>query len=353
MDRILAILRNEDGAAGAAVAETVVERVQLQSKEFEAKAPLWVSTGGDPTRIRVLAEQLDVHLKAGAPDKAEPILDQLLALVSAAPAANRATTAPASTTPKTVRLARIPDSARIVYHHHQLIYVMDATGGNITQITFDKGRNLEHVAVSPDGKRVVGSYFANPGQGGQSSQLVLFDLEAGTERAVVPHFRMAGNGGVDWDAAGNIYFAGVERAPFDQPNARAQFIANAAANDVYRVKYDGTGLKRLTDTLDRGEAWVNSSDSTAPRLVYKGGKGGVASVHDPEISPDGSGLTRVTKPGPIAIVPDWVGDQVLFLLLTDQERPSFKGIAVVNSDGTGLRKINSHANIAKWIPDTP
>jgi Tol biopolymer transport system component len=222
---------------------------------------------------------------------------------------------------------------------------------------------------------------------------------------------MAGNGGVDWDSAGNIYFAGVERLPFERPSGRDQFIANAAANDIYRVKYDGTGLQRLTNTTNRGEAdvsvspdgrliaymatfidppndvteiWVNSTEGNAPRLVYKGGKMGVASVHDPEVSPDGtevifskvnpdfknfrtdqnantahdlyrvrldgSGLRRVTQPGPISVIPDWVNDRVLFMMLTDRENPPFRGIVVMNSDGTGVRRINSEANIAKWIP---
>ncbi|MEO5742289.1 MAG: hypothetical protein ABIS29_17010 [Vicinamibacterales bacterium] len=411
VDRILSILQNEQGGAGAAVPETALERLQRKAKEFEAKAPLWVQNGGDPNRIRPLAERLDVHLKAGRPNEAEPLLDELLAIVNDSPRAIARSSAPASMTPKSVRLTKIPDSATIVFHLHELIYVMDSTGGNITQITFDKGYHIEHVAMSHDRKRVVANYWATPSRGGETSKLVLFDLEAGTEQALVPHFRMAGNGGVDWDTAGNIYFAGVERPVFDKPNARAQFIANAAANDIYRVKYDGSGLKRLTETPDRGEAdvsvsadgkliaymathidtvndpteiWVNSSDGNAPRLVYRAGKQGVASVHDPELSPDntevvfskvnpdfknfrsdpnantahdlyrarldGSRMTRLTQPGPISIIPDWVGNQILFLMLNDQVRPPFMGIAVMNSDGTGLRRINSRANIAKWIP---
>ena len=66
---------------------------------------------------------------------------------------------------------------------------------------------------------------------------------------------------------------------------------------------------------------------------------------------DGSRLWRVTEPGPISVIPDWVNDRVLFLLLTDREAPPFRGIAVMYSDGSGLRRINSQANIAKWIPD--
>ena len=112
---------------------------------------------------------------------------------------------------------------------------------------------------------------------------------------------------------------------------------------------------------------------------------GVESVHDPELSPDGtevifskvnpdyknfrsdpkantahdlyrvrldgSGLWRVTEPGPISVIPDWVNDKVLFLVLTDLEAAPFRGIAVMYSDGSGLRRINSRANIAKWIPE--
>jgi Tol biopolymer transport system component len=392
--------------------ETVAARVQRKAREFEAKMPLWVAGGGDPNQIRALAEPLDLHLKAGRADRAEPILDELLKLVSGAPSAPGASGDPVSTAPKVVPLSRIPDSAEIVFHDDQLIYVMDAAGENITQITFDRGRHFEHVAVSHDRRRIVANYFADPARGRQSSKLVLFDLEAGTEQALVPQFRMAGNGGVDWDPDGNIYFAGVERWPFERSLSREQLLANAGANDVYRVRYDGSDLRRLTHTGDRGEAdvsvaadgtriayvathidppydsteiWVNSSDGGSPQLVYEGGKMGVESVHDPELSPDGtevifskvnadyknfrfvpaantahdlyrvrldgSGLWRITEPGPISVIPDWVNDKVLFLLLSDREATSFRGIAVMYSDGSGARQINSRANIAKWIPE--
>jgi Tol biopolymer transport system component len=412
LDQILAVLQGKEEAANADIGETVVERVQRKAKEFQERLPLWGGSGGDPNKIRPLAEQLDRYLKAGQPEQAEPILDQLLAIVNGPPdvTAPSAVQASASAVPKAVHLSRIPDRAEIVFHHDDLIFVMDSEGKNITQITFDSQRHLEHVAVSRDRKRIVANYFADPSRGAQSSRMVLFDLEDGTERELVPQFQMAGSGGVDWDPAGNIYFAGVERFPFDPPKGRAQYIANAGANDVYRIKYDGSGLKRLTNTEDRGEAdvgvsedgtmisymtthidppndytdiWVNSSDGNEPRMVYRGGKMGVSSVHDPELSPDnsevvfsqvnpdfknfpsdpnantahdlyrvrldGSRLTRLTEPGPICIIPDWMDDRILFLLMTDRENPPFHGIAVMNSDGTNLRRIKRDANIAKWI----
>jgi len=179
---------------------------------------------------------------------------------------------------------------------------------------------------------------------------------------------------------------------------------------VWKVRFDGTGLTRLTATLDRGEGdvsvsqdgsmiaymdlyidpprdfteiWVRNSDGSNPRLVYKGGKARESSVHDPELSPDnsrvifskvnpkfhnfrkdpnantahdlisvavdGSDERRVTKPGPISVIPDWVNNKVLYLELTDQEKPAFHGIVVMDDDGSNRRRVNADANIAKWI----
>ena len=221
---------------------------------------------------------------------------------------------------------------------------------------------------------------------------------------------MAGNGGVEWDPSGNIYFAGVQSTPVANPRSRADFIRNAGANDVWRVRWDGSNLQRLTNTPDYGEAdvsvsadgrfvtymathidppndstqiWMSNADGSGRRLVYQGGKMREASVHDPEFSPDGkmivfskvnpdfhnfrsdpnantahdiwvigtdgSGLRRITKPGPISVIPDWIDSKILFLELTDRGGV-YRGISVVNPDGSGYRRLRDDANIAKWIP---
>jgi Tol biopolymer transport system component len=412
LDEILAIVETEPSASDRAAAGgggAAAERVQSKARQFEERGPLWVQSGGDPREIEKLAKRLDPLLKAGKVEEAEVVLDEMLALVGTA-GSSSAAAAPRSRGTRQTRLVAIPPSAAIVFHRGERIYVMDADGGNVTQISFEGGRHLEHVAVSYDRRRIVANYFADPSRGGASSRLVLFDLEAGTETDLLPDFEMAGNGGVEWDPAGNIYFAGVQSTPVAAPRSRAEFIRNAAANDVWRVRWDGSNLQRLTNTPEHGEAdvsvsadgrfitymathidppndstqiWMSASDGSGRRLVYQGGKMRESSVHDPEFSPDGrtivfskvnpdfhnfrndpnantahdlwmigtdgSGLRRVTQPGPISVIPDWVDSKILFLELTDRGGV-YRGVSVVNPDGSGYRRLRDDANIAKWIP---
>ncbi len=414
LDEILALVDREPSASektapGSGGSEAAVQRVQSKARDFEERGPLWVQSGGDPREIDKLAKRLDPLLKAGKVEEAEGVLDEMLALVGTA-ASNAVSTAPRSRGTRQTRLVQIPPSAAIVFHRNERIYVMDADGGNVTQISFEGGRHLEHVAVSYDRRRVIANYFADPTRGGASSRLVLFDLEAGTETDLLPDFEMAGNGGVEWDPSGNVYFAGVQRVPITSPRGRSDFIRNAGANDVWRVRWDGSDLKRLTDTPEYGEAdvsvsadgrfvtymathidppndstqiWRSNSDGSGRRLVYQGGKMGESSVHDPEFSPDdrsivfskvnpefhnfrsdpnantahdlwvigtsGSGLRRITKPGPISVIPDWAGSKILFLELTDRGGV-YRGVSIVNPDGSGYRRLRDDANIAKWIP---
>lgn len=425
LDRILSILDEPPGATTSAPGgDSAQQRIQRKSREVSSRFPEWMSGGGDEPAFRALKEELDVHMGAARFDEAESVLDRMLYLMGGNGGAERATvssrTAAAQTAPfdgetigpeREVRLGEVPDEAEIIFSRRNRIYVMDADGGRETQITFDGRRHLEHVAMSPDRRYIVANYFADPAEGGLSSRMLLFDLERGTERGLVPGFHMAGNGGVDWDRDGYIYFSGVDRQPYPRPSRREEFIANYASTEIWKVHYDGNGLTRLTTTPDRGEAdvsvsedgtllaymatyldppndyteiWVSNSDGSGSRRVYVGGKNKVTSVHDPEISPDnqyvvfsqvdpnfrnfpddpnantahnliaisleGNEKRQLTAPGPISVIPDWKGSRVLYLLLSDREKQPFFGIVVMDEDGSNARRIKGDANIAKWIP---
>ena len=65
---------------------------------------------------------------------------------------------------------------------------------------------------------------------------------------------------------------------------------------------------------------------------------------------EGSGLKRLTKPGPISMIPDWKGDAVVYTEISDKEQ--YSGASVVNArDGDqSPKRIKSGANSPKWIP---
>jgi len=318
------------------------------------------------------------------------------------------------TAPVSVKLNRIPDQADIIFLGNGYIYAMDHRGGNVTQITCERPRQYEHVAVSFDRRFIVANeQLPNPtNQPGGKSVILLYDLERGTEEQLVPDFKTAGNGGVDWDANGSIYFAAQEKDVVANPQTPEDHIKNAVANDVYKIRRDGTGLLRLTQTTDGGEAdvgvspdgslvsyirevinfpgenhtevWVINPDGSHPRMIYKGGLVRKASVHDPEISPDnkqvafskvnpdfknfpdnpaantahdlyvinldGTGLRRVTRPGPISIIPNWKDSLILYTEIN--EAAQYAGISIVSDQGSDQMpgRIRSGPFAPNWIP---
>ena len=311
-----------------------------------------------------------------------------------------------------VKLGKIPPKAALIYHLDGTIRVMNSTGGAEAEITFVK-RNYEHKAVSFDRRWIVANeQMPNPAADpGGRSRLWLFDLESGTERRLVPDFITAGNGGVAFDKDGWIYFAGKDKDPFPKPSDMKEHIANAAANDVWRVRVDGTGLTRLGATPE-GEAdvavtrdgalvtgmslvidppndttvvWTQPMDGGPRRVVYKGGKPKVSSAHDPEISDDKRFVVfsrpntevepnfkdnpdantahdlfaaelatgkerRLTEPGPISIAPSIRGDEVVYHYGSDTFR--YAGAAIVKLSGTDQkpRLIKPGATFTRWFP---
>ena len=290
---------------------------------------------------------------------------------------------------KPVKLGRLLPQTEIIYHDHRFIYAMDRHGEHVTQITFESARHWEHVAVSPDRRFIVGNMHQDPARG---SQLWLFDLRRGTEARLVQHFQSAGGGGVAWDLKGFIYFAGSRRH---------------RASDLYKIKHDATGLTQLTDTPSELEAdvgvsedgslityakaipaegtcgiWVAGADGTTQRMVYPGGPVGTASAHDPEfdsdnsrvafsvvnpdfrnwpeipglntahdiwtVNLDGTDPKRLTRAGPISIVPNWTGDWIVYVEM--HEATDFRGASIIKADGTGRQRIKAGARMPKWIP---
>lgn len=238
----------------AAQSSSDAARIQGKLQQVFAEIDRWVQQGRDPSPIgKVLNDQIDPLLKQGKIYQAETLIDEiLLQLTGASSTDKRESPGP----------VMIPSDAALVFHRDGFIFTMNFDGSRMTQITFDTPRHYEHVAVSHD-RRFIAANEQRPNSGeiaGGNSRIWLYDLSDGTETQVVPHFLTAGNGGVAWDRDGFVYFAAKERDPYPRPMKKREYIANAGANEVYRIRYDGTGLERLTDTPGRGESDVGVSE---------------------------------------------------------------------------------------------
>ena len=311
-----------------------------------------------------------------------------------------------------ITVKALPEDAAIVFHKNGFIYSMDRTGAKVVQLTFGNSHAWEHVAVSPDHRFIVGNeQLPNPEKApGGHSRLWVYDLALGTETKLLHSFITAGNGGVDWDRDGYIYFGGKEKDPFQTPMNATESLANAGANDIYRVKPDGTSLYRVVQTPDQGESdvsvsedgkllaygnqilsnssseiWIAAIDGSFSKRVYRGGTLPDGQVADPELSPtndyvvfsqvnknvppnfpdnpdantahdiftiktDGTELIRLTVPGPISIVPDWIQDDILYLSISEKDQVASTALIKSNKTDQQPLRLLLGTNIAKWIP---
>jgi hypothetical protein len=166
---------------------------------------------------------------------------------------------------------------------NRAIFRIGADGNGLQQLTPVSSDNAT-VAAAPRGGRIAFSstrgdgtqrlYTANAD--GSAAQLVL-PSPPGPETADVE---------ADWSPRGNQLL--FDRFTFGGP----------VTTDLYVVRTDGTGLRRLTNTPDRLElqpAW--SPDGT--KISFFGATAvGTADEHDAlyTMNPDGSGLTEISTP---------------------------------------------------------
>jgi Tol biopolymer transport system component len=74
---------------------------------------------------------------------------------------------------------------------------------------------------------------------------------------------------------------------------------------------------------------------------------GLNTAHDLYVvNIDGSGLRRLTAEGPISIIPDWQGNEIVYTEINEAE--DYRGISVVRQDDTGKRRLGP-GNAAKWL----
>ena len=275
-------------------------------------------------------------------------------------------------------LARIPQEAELVFQRYgdtspwgppsAEIYVADANGGHLTQITHQR-KLYNHIAVSPNRKMITAGRLdhgdtnkdgvINPKD---RKTLIVLDLENKQEWAPAPQAEDACMGGVDWTPDGKYIVAAM------RINGKA---------DIYRLHPDGTGLENLTKDLGKllgiprpvfvadvstsfDGKWIGFTcmatpgklmrivamriDGSAARWVSDGGGPGARNTKstwpcgdfDPEFSPDGRYVV-FERSTPAAV--------------SDQGYPSFDCMRI-KIDGTDLLRLSPQGSKASHgIPD--
>lgn len=380
----------------------------------------WIAAGGNPAVVFPMGTELDRLLKHGTPEQVAEQVAKIRALVSTVPKPLPAPVrgpVPVRVRPIPAQADIVFHSARSGLGPE--IYTMRLDGSGLTQVTFLSPRPVdqpyEHVAVSFDRKMLAVNRYLRGGAG--PTGVWVIDLERGLETRIAPDFFAAGYGGVDWSPDGFLYFAGrakpsarsgIYRSRPDGSGLTALFVLEdkdpgyvgdlSVAEDGSMIAYVRAIVPNpATPNVLKTQVWVARSDGTQRRMVDDGGpelgsQGGFPiGDFDPEQSPDnryvvfsrtntkhvnfpGSLATahdiwvapvdrskparRLTRPGPISMVPDWQDGEILFTEINQAD--DYAGLALIHPDGTGYRRIGPPAtglrdfgSAGKFIPKAP
>jgi len=230
--------------------------------------------------------------------------------------------------PVAAEVNEIPDNAEIVYQWEGYIYVMDRDGNNVQQITFGEPFGFNHVAVSHD-KRYIAGELLRPKDKPKGSKVLVFDIKENKRWEILPYFVFIGDGGIDFDPQGFLYFNGnTERE---------------GTRNIYKMKPDGTSFIQLT--------FFEEDLHATPPIMRRPG--------DVSVSPDGSMVAFVFPEAEQTDNPITNGPVENFRI-RDNWYPKTK-IYVMNSDGTNMREIydggehtgvhGTNNNIGAWDPE--
>jgi TolB protein len=242
-----------------------------------------------------------------------------------------------------------PDGTRIAFHtdrdateadrwENYNIYVMNADGANLVQVTDDSAGEF-FPDWSPDGSRLV---FSRQNDNGSGRHLVVIDLATGTEEqltdptsdADIPAWSPDGtqvafsgkvSGDCTWeDTDCNIAIftinadgtgltqltdaTGIDSFPDWSPNGREIAFHTTRTDptsgrwDIYVMNFDGREVFALTDYpgADQFPAW--SPDGTW--VLFQSDRSGTAHLYTLQ-GTDGSDLTLIAPNTPNAAFPDW------------------------------------------------
>ena len=236
-----------------------------------------------------------------------------------------------------------PDGKRIAFVSNRdgddEIYVMNADGTGIRQLTRNAVRD-ETPAWSPDGRRVA---FSRE-RAGDLLELWAMDADGRNARRLVRASRTVNEQAYSpaWSPDGRTIVFSSNRPGDGNP-------------ELYRVRPDGTGLKRLTrtvgDTETLGDDTMPSFSPDGRTVVFTSNRLGRNSELW-TMGPDGSGQRRlVARPR----TDDWSarwspdGTRLAFVALSATDPTVAPRIVVARGDGTGPKTLQV-GDAVDWRP---
>lgn len=222
------------------------------------------------------------------------------------------------------------------------IFVMNADGTNLQQLTVNPNLNDTHPSWSPDGRRIA---FTSTRQdiatGVFHEEVVVMNADGSNAVAITNHPLYDGSPG--WSIHNRIVF----QTNRDHPNARP--FDDSFPDEIYTINPDGTDLRRVTN---------NSRDDIHPDWSPDGGTIVFSSEVSPGnydiliIAPDGTGMVNLTNHPATDWRPAWSPDGTRIAFHSNRDG-NFE-IYSMNVDGTGLQRLTNHPADdfhPAWSPD--
>ena len=231
-----------------------------------------------------------------------------------------------------------PDGRRLVFVSNRdgddELFLMNANGSGLRQLTRNRAVDTTP-AWSPDGRSLV---FASNRAGGEH-KLYLLRLNPGSARPLTTGPRTA-----------------FDIAPSWSPDSRLiAFASNRAAyanSDIWLVRPNGTGLRRLTRTAGSeshpGDEGTPAFSPDGRRIAFSTNRDRQQEIY--VMDADGTGVRRLTRaPGRDDILPRWSPDGRSIAFTGTPFPQGQPSVYVVPAAGGAVRRLTAGGD-ASWRP---